>query len=76
MAVASEWRRRGFATALVRHAESELRRLGCPKVNIQVRATNAGVVEFYRHLGYAIEERISMSRRLEGLPRANDGGDQ
>ena len=28
------------------------RTLGCPKVNLQVRATNAGVVAFYQSLGY------------------------
>jgi ribosomal protein S18 acetylase RimI-like enzyme len=66
LAVAPEAQRRGLATQLVRAAESGLRKLGCAKVNIQVRATNAGVVAFYRSLGYAIEERVSMGRRLEG----------
>lgn len=37
---------------------------GCPKVNLQVRAANAGVVPFYEKLGYAVEDRISMGRRL------------
>jgi ribosomal protein S18 acetylase RimI-like enzyme len=50
----------------VRSAENGLRKLGCPKVNIQVRATNAEVVAFYTRLGYSIEERVSMGRRLEG----------
>lgn len=66
LAVAPEHRRHGIATTLVRAAESGLRRLGCPKVNIQVRSTNADVVEFYRSLGYLIEERVSMGRRLDG----------
>ena len=65
LAVAPEARRRGMATQLVRAAESGLRQLGCAKVNIQVRATNAGVVAFYGSLGYSIEERVSMGRRLE-----------
>jgi len=65
LAVAPEWRRRGVATALVRACEEGLRRLGCPKVNLQVRATNAVVMAFYRRLGYEIEERISMGRVLE-----------
>ena len=65
LAVAPEARRRGIATRLVRAAESGLRKLGCAKVNLQVRATNADVVAFYRTLGYAIEERVSMGRRLE-----------
>jgi hypothetical protein len=66
LAVAPEVRRRGIATLLVRAAESGLRKLGCAKVNLQVRATNADVVAFYRTLGYALEERVSMGRRLEG----------
>jgi hypothetical protein len=65
LAVAPEFRRRGFATRLVRAAEDGLRGLGCPKVNLQVRAANHGVVEFYRGLGYGVEDRISMGRCLE-----------
>jgi ribosomal protein S18 acetylase RimI-like enzyme len=66
LAVAPESRRRGIATQLVRAAESGLRKLGCPKVNIQVRASNAEVVAFYQSLGFTLEERVSMGRRLEG----------
>jgi ribosomal protein S18 acetylase RimI-like enzyme len=66
LAVAPEHRRRGFATALVRAAEQGLRDLGCPKVNLQVRATNQEVVAFYRSVGYQVEERVSMGRRLDG----------
>src|SRR5262245_52843347 len=64
LAVLPAWRRRGVATALVRRAEGGLAALGCSKVNLQVRATNSDVVAFYRSLGYLIEERISMGRRL------------
>jgi ribosomal protein S18 acetylase RimI-like enzyme len=66
LAVAPESRRRGIATRLVRAAVSGLHELGCPKVNLQIRAANADVVAFYQSLGFAIEERVSMGRRLEG----------
>ena len=66
LAVLPEHRRRGFATRLVQSAEQGLRGLGCAKVNLQVRATNHEVVAFYRSLGYQVEERISMGRRLDG----------
>lgn len=66
LAVAPEHRRRGIATLLVREAEARLAELGCPKVNLQVRAENAGVVAFYRRLGYAVEERVSLGRVLGG----------
>lgn len=64
LAVRTSARRSGVGTELVRCAESALRAHGCPKVNLQVRATNAGVVEFYRALGYSIEDRVSVGRRL------------
>jgi len=66
LAILPEYRRRGFATRLVRSAERGLRTLGCPKVNLQVRATNEEVVAFYSSVGYQVEERVSMGRRLEG----------
>ena len=57
LAVAPEWRRRGFATQLIRAAETGLRRLGCPKANLQVRAANRAVIAFYRSLGLPSERR-------------------
>jgi len=56
--------RQGVGTALVRAAEARLRSIGCSKINLQVRSTNATAVEFYRQLGYLIEERVSMGKRL------------
>ena len=64
LAVAPEHRRGGIATRLVRAAESGLRKLGCPKVNLQIRSGNADVVAFYRSLGYEVEQRVSMGRKL------------
>ena len=53
-----------MGTALVREAERALNALGCEKINLQVRAANEAVVQFYRALGYAVEDRISLGRRL------------
>ncbi len=64
VAVRPEQRRRGIGTALVRRLEKALAARGCLKVNLQVRATNAAVVAFYERLGYAVEERVSMGKRL------------
>jgi ribosomal protein S18 acetylase RimI-like enzyme len=64
VAIHPAYRRRGIGTALVRRVESGLAEMNCPKVNLQVRATNTAVVDFYRTLGYAVEERVSMGRRL------------
>ncbi len=64
LAVAPEFRRRGYGAQLVRAAEAGLRTLGCAKVNLQVRASNREVVAFYQSVGYEVEERVSMGRRL------------
>jgi ribosomal protein S18 acetylase RimI-like enzyme len=64
LAVASEHRRHGIGKALMERAEMELRRLGCPKVNLQVRGTNTSVVAFYKKIGFDVEERVNMGKRL------------
>jgi ribosomal protein S18 acetylase RimI-like enzyme len=46
--------------------------MGCPKLNLQVRATNRQAVAFYERLGYAVEERVSMGKLL-AAPRCGEG---
>jgi ribosomal protein S18 acetylase RimI-like enzyme len=60
VAVNETLRRKRVGSALVRHAVDVLRGLGCVKVNLQVRSTNATVVAFYESLGFEVEDRISM----------------
>lgn len=66
LAVDPSRRRNGIGTQLVRHAESALARLGCPKLNLQVRADNVEVVAFYESLGFDSEARISMGKLIVG----------
>ena len=49
---------------MMRHAEAELRRLGCPKLDLMVRNTNAAVISFYRSVGYCEDPVVVMSKRL------------
>jgi ribosomal protein S18 acetylase RimI-like enzyme len=65
LAVAPEHQRHGLARAIVAEAERLLREAGCPKINLQIRTSNHGVVQFYQHLGYSIDEVLSMGKRLE-----------
>ena len=58
-------RRRGFGRELMREAETRLKALGCTKLNLQVRSSNAEAVAFYERLGYSIEERASLGKILE-----------
>jgi phosphinothricin acetyltransferase len=62
LAVDPEVRRRGIGTALLRHVEHALAARGCPKINLQVRATKAATVAFYEKHRYIVEERISMGK--------------
>jgi ribosomal protein S18 acetylase RimI-like enzyme len=64
VAVDPRFRRRGIGAALIRRLEVILAERGCLKVNLQVRASNAGVIAFYEKLGYGVEERVSMGKRL------------
>lgn len=64
LAVLPELRRQGMARALMADAEQRLRAIGCTKVNLQVRSTNAGVVTFYEKIGYGVEDRVSMGKLL------------
>jgi ribosomal protein S18 acetylase RimI-like enzyme len=71
VAVLNSHRSRGVGTALVRGAEDRLWSMGCNKINLQVRISNATVVEFYKRLGYMVEERTSMGKRVTSLPQAS-----
>jgi len=60
------YRRLGFGKQIMTEIERRLRAMGCPKLNLQVRASNTEVVDFYRSLGYSQEERVSMGKLLTG----------
>jgi ribosomal protein S18 acetylase RimI-like enzyme len=64
LAVAPARRRQDLGRAMLAAAEDRLQRLGCPKINLQVRRHNHAVLEFYRRLGYVQDEVISLGKRL------------
>ena len=65
LGVDPDCRRRGVGRALMAEAERLLRLEGCPKINLQVRTRNTEVIEFYRRVGFAVDDVVSMGRRLE-----------
>jgi ribosomal protein S18 acetylase RimI-like enzyme len=65
LAVDPRVQRSGLGTAIMSVVEERLLELGCPKINVQVRAGNSNAVAFYRKLGYAVDEVVSMGKRLE-----------
>jgi ribosomal protein S18 acetylase RimI-like enzyme len=64
VAVSPELRRFGAGTLLVNTAIQQLENLGCVKVNLQIRSTNTSVAAFYKSLGFATEDRLSMGALL------------
>jgi len=65
LAVAPDLQRTGLGRRMVSEAEKRLRALGCPKINLQVRRSNAEVMDFYRKLGFSEDDVASMGKRLE-----------
>ncbi len=65
VAVHPAHRREGLGAKLVRHAENALIARGCMKINLQIISANASVAAFYEALGYSIEPRISMGKKIE-----------
>lgn len=60
VAVSQSHRRKGTGTKLIQTATKALKSIGCTKVNLQIRATNTAVADFYKSLGFLIEDRLSM----------------
>ena len=71
VAVSPAHRRRGVGSQLVYFAEKALANKGCVKVNLQIMEGNESVVAFYASLGFSVEKRISMGKRMhENIPAA------
>ncbi|MDF3163772.1 GNAT family acetyltransferase [Pseudomonas proteolytica] len=71
VAVHPDYRRQGLGASLVRHGEQALIALGCLKINLQITSGNEAVVGFYEALGYGVEPRISMGKKIaQNLPKS------
>ncbi len=64
LAVDPAYQGQGLGRLLMDQAERRLLAAGCPKVNLQVRTSNEDAVAFYRHLGYSVDDVVSMGKRL------------
>ena len=65
VAVLQSHRRLGISTRLIEEAEMRLKLLGCTKINLQILSSNEAVTGFYQRLGYSVEDRISMGKRVD-----------
>jgi len=66
LAIDPDHGRKGYARQLMVAAENLLAERGCPKINLQVRTDNRDAVDFYKALGYQIDDVINLGKRLNG----------
>jgi ribosomal protein S18 acetylase RimI-like enzyme len=64
LAVRPDLQGSGLGRAFMAEFERLLTDLGCPKLNLQVRAGNEQVIGFYESLGYTDDHTVSMGKRL------------
>lgn len=64
LAVAPSAQRLALGRRLVAEVEHLLLAMGCPKINLQVRNTNVGVISFYEKLGFTADASASLGKRL------------
>ena len=64
LAVSPNSQRLGIARKIMARAEAVLRDFGCAKINLQVRTSNTGVVDFYRAIGFELDNVVSLGKRL------------
>jgi len=65
LAVHPQHRHSGIGRRMMDEAESRLRAAGCPKINLQVRSKNVGVIKFYERIGFKQDDVVSLGKRLE-----------
>lgn len=65
LAVDPAYQRNGYGRLIMEAIEQRIRSKGCPKINLQVRARNKAVIQFYRSLGYTEDHVIGLGKRLE-----------
>jgi ribosomal protein S18 acetylase RimI-like enzyme len=65
LAVKPAAQRRGYGRKIMHAVESRITAMGCPKINLQIRAGNTAVLAFYQALGYAHDDVIGMGKRIK-----------
>ena len=64
LAVDPAYQRNGYGRLIMEAIERRIRSRGCPKINLQIRALNKAVIQFYRSLGYTEDHVIGLGKRL------------
>jgi ribosomal protein S18 acetylase RimI-like enzyme len=64
LAVLPNHQNKGYGRKLVERAITELEKLGCLKLNVQIRESNISAVRFYERLGFRDDHVVSLGLRL------------
>ena len=64
LAVHPEHRRKGLGKKIMLEVEKRIREKGCPKINLQVRASNNDIIAFYQAIGFKNDKVIGLGKRL------------
>jgi ribosomal protein S18 acetylase RimI-like enzyme len=64
LAVDPDYRRQQIGRRMMMHAETTLKKRGCPKINLQVRTSNQAVIAFYERLGFSNDDVIGLGKKL------------
>ena len=65
LAVSPRHQRKGYGRLIMEVVELTIAQKGCPKINLQIRASNTDIASFYQAIGYDIENVIGLGKRLE-----------
>jgi ribosomal protein S18 acetylase RimI-like enzyme len=65
LAVDPSEQRNGYGRKAMSAIEVLLKAKGCPKINLQVRASNSDIIGFYAALGYGNDNVVGLGKRLE-----------
>ena len=63
-AVMPKFQNRGYGKQLLIHGEDKLFKLGCPKINLQIRDDNLDAINFYEITNYKKDKCVSYGKRL------------
>jgi len=63
-AVMPKFQNRGYGKQLLTHGEDKLLKLGCPKINLQIRDDNLDAINFYEITNYKKDKCVSYGKRL------------
>jgi ribosomal protein S18 acetylase RimI-like enzyme len=64
LAVSPDFQRQGIGRRMVETATAKLEEMGCPKINLQIRTSNSEVIEFYKRIGFTVDDVVSMGKWL------------